>query len=135
MDRVMTRPPTSVAPLPALRPGWLVMFFYRCRPQWFAPKRICAWCEKVIAAGGFFSRGKLSHGVCADCSSEAMEQVHAARRLRELGLALFFFAAILALSSCDKPAAANAADRVYRPQRHEAVAVPTPAIAGMEVVQ
>ncbi len=36
-------------------------------PQLFMPAAVCVWCDGVLRRGGFFSRGKLSHGVCIAC--------------------------------------------------------------------
>lgn len=83
MDRVMNCPPLAGMQRPA-RPrtgNVLVKFFYWLNPAWFAPRKVCAWCKTVIAAGGFFSQGKTSHGVCPRCSEEALEQSRIARRL------------------------------------------------------
>jgi hypothetical protein len=135
MDRVMIHPPgAGMARSPApVRANGLVLFFYRRYPQWFMPKRICAWCDHLIARGGIFSRGKISHGVCALCSAEALEQSWIARAIGSSAGAVFFLAAIL-LSSCTKRSEEQAAvARVYRPMVHQAVTLPPAERPSLEV--
>ena len=83
MDRVMTRPPAAGLANPAAprRRSAVIAFLYWLHPEWFAPRKVCAWCRGVIAGAGVFSRHKTSHGVCPRCSEEAMEQARIARGL------------------------------------------------------
>ena len=36
-------------------------------PHWFLPAATCSWCRAMIRRGGFFARGKMSHGICVGC--------------------------------------------------------------------
>lgn len=93
-DRTVALPFRSIRP-PA-RPGHLVRFLYKLRPQWFAPRKICAWCKILIARGGIFSRGKVSHGVCPCCSHDALTLARLTRERRHVvGAAFLFFAATI----------------------------------------
>lgn len=134
IDRCALPSPHAGMPKPAvaLNASRVTLFFYRRFPHWFTPRRICAWCGHIIAPGGFFWRGKVSHGICGPCSDEAMEQARIARRLGSVA-AVFFFAAVFSVS-CSR-SDELAADRtfVYRPQLHASVAVPPPQRPSLEV--
>lgn len=96
---MMDRTPTVALPFRKLelprRPGRVVLFLYRVRPSWFAARKLCSWCPTLIAHGGFFSRGKVSHGVCTACAMAAMKIV------RGNLPALLFFVAI-GVSGCQR---------------------------------
>src|SRR5947209_9485136 len=93
---------------------------YRCWPALFSPERVCAWCDAQLAEAGLFSRGKRSHGVCAECSRTALEEARRARQLRAQ-LAATIFVAALFLSGCGKRAEEQAPGVVYGPVQHSAV--------------
>jgi hypothetical protein len=116
-----------------------VLFFYRRWPQWFAPKRVCSWCPAVIKRGGIFSRGKVSHGICGDCSRLAMKCVrenlpHHHLEWHGLQLAVLFFISIGLSAGCERVEPPSAP---YRPLMHAAVDVATPPetrMANVEVI-
>lgn len=135
IDRCVLPPPTFAFPRPVRPPrvGRLVFFFYRHWPEWFMPRQICSYCPAVIAAGGLFSRGKVSHGVCKPCATEALEQARLERRQRAREqanhrtiMALMrccFFAAALLSVGCGKSSSDQERPLVYRPQLHASVTV------------
>lgn len=57
-------------------------FFQRLFPILFAPRRVCAWCKVGLSYGGIFSNGKVTHGMCPECSASALRELRAGRSVR-----------------------------------------------------
>jgi hypothetical protein len=132
---VIDRSPPSIGLPTLIRPHYRWLFFlYRIRPAWFLPRTICSWCGQEIAPSGLFSRHQTSHGVCAECSRRALEESRAARRIRSLA-AVVFFAAFCCSSCSTKTEESTVAwtNQPYRPQRHEAIALPAPQRPSLEI--
>lgn len=119
IERALPSPPAPGLPCPVRPASLFLRLLYQIRPQWFRPRSVCSWCTKNIRRAGLFSRGKTSHGVCAYCSAEALEQSRLARRLRAAAVLFLFFAASFSVS-CERQ---ETAAKVYRPIQHAAATV------------